>query len=130
LLNIGICDDKLIQRKYLMMLIQDFETENDVNFNLYQFDSGETLIENFNEDKELFDLLFLDNYMKEMTGLETALYIRRNNTACHIVFATASDEPNALMTASPLCILSKPVQKEDVKTILNKVLARKAGNSY
>jgi len=130
LLNIGICDDKLIQRKYLMMLIQDFETENDVNFNLYQFDSGETLIENFNEDKELFDLLFLDNYMKEMTGLETALYIRRNNTACHIVFATASDEPNALMTASPLCILSKPVQNEDVKTILNKVLARKAGNSY
>ena len=130
MLNIGICDDKLIQRKYLMMLIQDFETENDVNFNLYQFDSGDTLIENFNEDKELFDLLFLDNYMKEMTDLETALYIRRNNTACHIVFATASDEPNALMTASPLCILSKPVQNEDVKTILNKVLARKAGNSY
>ena len=130
MLNIGICDDKLIQRKYLMMLIQEYETENDVRFNLYQFDSGETLIEKFNEDKEFFDLFFLDNYMKEMTGLETALYIRRDNTACHIVFATASDEPNAFMTASPLQILSKPVQKEDIKSILNKVLAWKASNSY
>lgn len=45
MLNICICDDKLIQRKYLMMLIQEYETENDVRFKLYQFDSGETLIE-------------------------------------------------------------------------------------
>ena len=130
MLNISICDDKLIQRKYLMILIQEYETENDVRFNLYQFDSGETLLEKFNEDKEFFDLLFLDYYMKEMTGLETALYIRCYNTACHIVFATASDEANALMTASPLQILSKPVQKEDVEAILNKVLAWKASNSY
>ena len=130
MLNIGICDDKLIQRKYLMMLIQEYETENDVRFKLYQFDSGETLIEKFNEDKEFFDLFFLDNYMKGMTGLETALHIRRDNTACHIIFATASDEANAFMTASPLQILSKPVQKEDVKSILNKVLAWKAGDSY
>ncbi|KUO78522.1 MAG: histidine kinase [Desulfosporosinus sp. BRH_c37] len=130
MLNISICDDKLIQRKYLMILIQEYETENDVRFNLYQFDSGETLLEKFNEDKEFFDLFFLDYYMKEMTGLETALYIRCYNTACHIVFATASDEANALMTASPLQILSKPVQKEDVEAILNKVLAWKASNSY
>ncbi|WP_345787945.1 hypothetical protein [Desulfosporosinus meridiei] len=65
-----------------------------------------------------------------MTGLETALHIRRDNTTCHIIFASASDEANAFMTASPLQILSKPVQKKDVKFILNKVLAWKAGDSY
>lgn len=130
MLNIGICDDKLIQRKYLMLLIQEYETENDVRFNLYQFDSGETLIEKFDEDNKFFDLFFLDNYMKGMTGLETALYIRRDNTACHIVFATATDEQNAFMDAFPLQILSKPVQLEDVKSILNKVLVWKTSNSY
>ena len=129
MLNIGICDDKLILRKYLMILIQEYETENDVRFNLYQFDSGETLIDKFNEDKEFFDLFFLDYYMKEMTGLETALYIGRYNIACHIVFATASDEHSAFMAASPLQILSKPVKKEDVEAILNKVLAWKASNN-
>ena len=86
MLDIGICDDKLILRKYLMILIQEYETENDIRFNLYQFDSGETLIEKFNEDKDFFDLFFLDNYMKEMIGLETALYIRRDNTRLSYCF--------------------------------------------
>lgn len=70
---------------------------------------------------------YVDNYMKGLTGLETALSIRRVNTACHIVFVTAADEQNTFMIASPLQILSKPVQKQDVKSVLDTVLTWKTG---
>ena len=94
-------------REYMMILIHKYEAENEVRFNLYQFDNGETLIEEFNKDKDYFDLFFLDNHLCGITGLETALYIRRNNRECQIVFATASDELDTFMVVSPLQILSK-----------------------
>lgn len=127
LLNIGICDDIPIQRKFLICLIHEYEDGNDVRFNFYEFNSGEELLEKFNEDKNFFDLFFLDNYMKRLTGLKTALHIRNYNTACPIVFITASDDRYAFMAASPLQILFKPAQQEDINKILDKVLAGKIG---
>ncbi len=127
MLNIGICDDRPILREHLMMLIHEYEIEKGVHFNLYQFGSGEGLLEKFKEDKNFFDLFFLDNYMQGLTGLETALCVRRGNPACHIVFVTATDEEAAFMAASPLRILSKPAQKEDIESILDVALAWKTG---
>ena len=125
MLNIGICDDRPIFREYMMILIHEYEAENEVRFNLYQFDNGEALIEEFNKDKDYFDLFFLDNHLCGITGLETALYIRRNNRECQIVFATASDKLDTFMVVSPLQILSKPVQQEDINAILENVIAWK-----
>ena len=52
-----------------------------------------------------------------------------DNTACYIVFVTASDKQlqHAFMAASPLEILFKPLQQEDISKILDKVLAGKVG---
>lgn len=129
MLNIAICDDRPIQRKLLNLLIHEYEEQNGVRFNLYEFDSGEEIIEKFDENKNFFDFFFLDNFMKKLTGLQTALRIREDNTACHIVFVTASDKQlqNSFMAASPLEILFKPLQQEDINKILDKVLDGKVG---
>ena len=50
-----------------------------MRFNLYEFDSGEEIIEKFDENKKFFDLFFLDNFMKKLTGLQTVLRIREDN---------------------------------------------------
>ena len=129
MLNIAICDDRPIQRKLLNLLIHEYEEQNGVRFNLYEFESGEEIIEKFDENKKFFDLFFLDNFMKKLTGLQTALRIREDNTSCHIVFVTASDKQLqlAFMAASPLEILFKPLQQVDINIILDKVLVGKVG---
>lgn len=125
LLNICICDDNPLQRKLLICLIHEYEDVNEVRFNLYEFNSGEDLLKKFSEDKFLFDLYFLDNHMKRLTGIETALRLRNYNRECNIVFVTASDEKYAFKQALPLKVLYKPAQQEDINKILNMVLAEK-----
>lgn len=122
MLNIAICDDMLILRDMLEMIIHEYETENNVEFRIDHFGSGEELIEKYREGHINFDLLFLDNNMKKLTGIKTALFIRKYNESCHIVFVTASDA-HEFMAAAPLAIISKPFRKECIFEVLDKVLA-------
>lgn len=130
MLNIGICDDGALQRALVMLLIHEYENKRGVKFNLYQFSSGEDLLEEFNEDRNYFDLFFLDNRMKNITGLETASYIRQYNNACHIIFITASDVQDGFKVVAPLQVLIKPAQQEDITKILDTVLAGRIEHSH
>jgi DNA-binding LytR/AlgR family response regulator len=125
MLNVAICDDTLILRDNLEKLIHLYETENSIRFNLYLFENGEELLEKFDEDKTLFDLFFLDHFMKKLNGVETALHIRRFNTVCNIVFVSSFDNPYEFISVSPLQIIHKPANKEDVFKALDKVLSEK-----
>ena len=125
MLNIALCDDMPVLRGILEMLINEYETRNNIKFNIYHFDSGEELLEKFEENRTFFDILFLDYYMKELTGLETALRIRRYDKKCSIVFVTSSLKRNELMAVDPLRILSKSPDKEEIFDILDRVLSIK-----
>ena len=129
-LNISICDDGALQRAYLKLIIQDYESSCGVKFNLYEFSSGEELLEKFNENPNLFDLFFLDHRMKSITGLEAASCIRQRNKACYIVFITASEGQAGFEAVSPLRVLAKPAQPADVWDILDKVSAEKISCSH
>lgn len=123
MLNIALCDDIPVLRETLETLIHEYETENDIKFNIYQFDSGEELLREYEDNKTFFDIFFLDYYMKKMTGLDTALHIRHYDKKCNIIFVTSSIKRYELLEADPLRILSKPVHKEDIFSILNGVLS-------
>ena len=123
MINIVICDDMPILREVLAEMIHAYEAEKNIKYNLCEFGSGEELLETFDRDKKYFDVFFLDNRMKKLTGVDTALHIRQYNTDCHIVFVTASDTQYEFMSAAPLKILRKPAQKEDVYKILDLVSA-------
>lgn len=122
-MNIAICDDIPVLRGILEMLLHEYETENKLKLNIFHFDSGEELLEKYEDNKSFFDIFFLDYYMKKLTGLDTALHIRRYDRKCNIVFVTSSVKRYELLVADPLRILSKPVQKEDVFAVLNGVLS-------
>ncbi|MDQ7096459.1 response regulator [Desulfosporosinus sp. PR] len=129
MLNISICDDGALQRALVVLLIHEYESEFGVKFNLFQFSSGEELLEKFNQDRNLYDLYFLDNRMKKITGIETASYIRQHNKDCYIVFITASGPQDDFKVVSPLQVLIKPAQQEDITKILDKVLEGRIGRS-
>ncbi len=123
MLKIALCDDRPVLRKMLETMIQGYEAGHDVRFQVSHFGSGEELLENSGENETRFDLIFLDQHMKELSGLETALRIRQYDPTCRIVFCTASELPGQLAAASPLAILGKPVRLEEIYAVLDRVRA-------
>ena len=55
---------------------------------LDEYASGEAFLKTFR--KERYDLLFLDQYMNELSGLATAQEIRRQDPVVPLVFVTTS----------------------------------------
>ena len=123
MLNIAICDDMAILREIIEQHINNYKIDKGCSINIFHFESGEDLIDKFEEGKIKFDLFFLDFYMKELTGYETAIYIRQYDTTSHIVFVSSySKYAYKFHEVKPLGIISKPVSKDDIYSILNKVL--------
>lgn len=124
MLTIGICDDRPLCRQLLEAFIHLYEEEKDLLFDTHQFGSGEELLEEVNQRGMIFDLLFLDNSMKKLTGLETAKQIRQSASmsACSIVFVTSADDHDQFIQVQPLDVVCKPGTKEIMDAILERVL--------
>jgi len=134
MLNIGICDDFPIYCDLIEAIIRQYGEQNNILFNIWRFGSGEELIDIITREDVSFDLLFLDYYMKKLTGLETAKRIRqmeltKTKSSCNIVFITSMDNPYELVAAQPLRILSKPVNPTIINEILAQVLSEKNQNT-
>ncbi|AFQ43913.1 response regulator of the LytR/AlgR family [Desulfosporosinus meridiei DSM 13257] len=125
LLTIGICDDRPLCRHLLEAYIHLYEEKRGLLFNISQFGSGEELLEEVNKHGIIFNLLFLDNSMKKLTGLETAKQIRQSESlsTCNIVFVTSTDDYDQFTQVQPLQVVCKPGSQESIDEILNKVLA-------
>lgn len=124
MLTISICDDRSVCRQLLETLIHLYEEEKDLLFDIHQFGSGEELLEEVNQQGKIFDLLFLDNRMKKLTGLETAKQIRQSASmsTCSIVFVTSADDHDQFRQVQPLQVVCKPGTKEIMDAILERVL--------
>ncbi|WP_335743704.1 response regulator [Thermoclostridium stercorarium] len=103
-----------------------------IYFNIWRFESGEELIDTLNKENISFDLLFLDYYMKKLTGLETAKKVRqlevnsRLRPACSIVFVTSAENTYELLCVNPLRVVRKPVSQGIINEILTHVLSEKS----
>ncbi|HEY8499986.1 MAG TPA: response regulator [Clostridia bacterium] len=123
--KIGICDDVPILQDVIESYIRAYEKQHGLSFQINKFSSGEELIKEY-ENGGSYDLLFLDQKMKELTGLETALKIRKLHSpdSCGIVFVTSSDNHYQFRTVQPLKVISKPVSMETISEVLNTVTNR------
>ena len=132
MMNIGICDDITINCEVIETVILQYGAENNITFNIRKFSSGEELIDLISMEDTSFDLLFLDYYMKEFTGLETAKRVRQmeqagSKPACSIVFVTSMDNTYELMSVHPLRVIRKPISPGIINAILTYVLSEKGG---
>jgi DNA-binding LytR/AlgR family response regulator len=118
--KIGICDDVPILRDVIESYIRAYEKQKGLSFQIDKFSSGEELIKEF-EKGGSYDLLFLDQKMKILTGLETAQQIRKFNSpaSCRIVFVTSTDNHYQFRSVQPLMVIAKPVSMEMISEVLN-----------
>lgn len=113
--KIAVCDDEEVIAEQISSMIKKELTNSDIE----QFFSGEELL----AQNERFDIYFLDIQMEQLTGIETARRLRKQDESCVIVFITGVKEYvfDAFDVAA-LHYLIKPVQEEKLKEVLKRAV--------
>ena len=90
LIKIAICDDSNIDAEIMKTFIEDYYLKKNSFCEISLYSSGEELIETYQNGGNKYHLIFLDIFMKQLNGIETATLIRKNDESVKIVFCTVS----------------------------------------
>ena len=88
-MNIAICDDCASDAEEIRSYLLAYFKQHGFTGNFHLFGSGEALLAAFQPGH--FDVLFLDIFLKGISGVETAQRIRECDPNCLLVFVTTSD---------------------------------------
>lgn len=84
-MRIALCDDNAFFLKTLHKKINEICDKNDIDFEVYEFNCGNDLIDSFDENK--YDIVFLDIDMPDITGKDVANNLRaRSGNSFKLVF--------------------------------------------
>lgn len=91
-MRVAILDDLAQCRKEIRSSLQQYLDDHYVKeaIAIQEFESGEVFLSDFEKDR--YDLLFIDQYMKQLSGIETAKHIREIDPTVIIIFVTTSRE--------------------------------------
>ena len=121
-LNIAIVDDQERDRERLRFDISHWSWPSSVELGDIQcFPSGEALLENF--EPAAVQLVFMDIYMDELNGIDTARRLRARDTRVLIVFLTTSREfAFDAFPIHPFDYIVKPYERARLVGILNEAV--------
>ncbi|MDR0443102.1 MAG: LytTR family DNA-binding domain-containing protein [Treponema sp.] len=91
MLQIAVCDDHFDELADIVRLIDQYKTSKDFDCGSEYFYSGIELIDVLQKGKR-FDIYCLDIIMPEVSGIDTALEIRKYDKTAPILFFTSSPE--------------------------------------
>lgn len=121
--KIGICDDDAAQREHLMAIVAAWAKRGRCLTEVKQYSDAKAFLFEYSEEKD-FDILLLDIEMPQISGIELAKTVRRDNTAVQIVFITGYYEYfGDGFDVSALHYLVKPVDAEKLLPVLDKAAA-------
>lgn len=122
-MNIAVCDDLKEERLKLIKNAEKFFSQKNIAVRFYEFDCGEDLCAADAVVLLSLDLIFLDIYMKQLTGLKTAQTLRNNGVAVPIAFLTSSrDFAVESYDVAALAYLVKPLEKKKFETAMERFL--------
>lgn len=118
--KIAICDDEQSQTEYISSVLSAWGRQNRHTCDIRTFCSAEAFLFDYEENKT-YDILLLDIEMKDMTGIELARRIRRDNSRAEIIFITAHFEfIGEGYEVDALHYLVKPISEDKLMQVLNK----------
>jgi DNA-binding LytR/AlgR family response regulator len=123
--HIIVCDDEALYRQQIIYCIEQYDHEYQQKHNIYSYESGIELLQKAANQWGKCLLLFLDVEMSGMSGMETAMEIRKTHPEVNICFVT-SHQSYAFQSYEVEAIgyLAKPATYESVKHILEKAIER------
>ena len=90
--RIAICDDVEVERFVLKRQLMVYFQTNGREAQIQEYESGESLLADIEEGYIWPDLIFLDIYMGDLNGMDTARKLRDLGVKAPIVFLTASPD--------------------------------------
>lgn len=87
-MNIAVVEDEIIDCQKLVSGIKRYCFENNIFARIVPMRSGEEFLNSFTSGA--FDIVFLDIYLKEASGMDVAYKIREKDKDCLLIFATSS----------------------------------------
>lgn len=125
-LKIAICDDEQSQIEYIESVLKDWSKKEGYGYTLSTFDSAESFLFAY-EDAKDYDILLLDVEMKEISGIDLAKRIRRDNNRAEIIFITSHFEfYGEGYEVDALHYLIKPIAAEKLQAVLSKAAEKLA----
>ncbi|MDR2108856.1 MAG: LytTR family DNA-binding domain-containing protein [Coriobacteriales bacterium] len=119
-LRVAVCEDVDSEALILVGFIEESQLLTSVEV----FSTGEAFLEVFTA--EAFDLVFLDVYMGEITGVQVAERIRELDSQVVIVFTTTSDDfTRESYRLNAYKYMLKPIQYEDVLDALELAVVKR-----
>lgn len=89
-MKIAVIDDRKEDRDKLSDLLREQLNARGYSLTVTCFPDGESFLKQFSCGT--YDIIFLDIYMKELTGIETAQEVRRLDQNVRLIFCTTSNE--------------------------------------
>lgn len=89
-MQIAVIDDRAEDREELSLCLRHYMNRHHLDYTLTEFESGEDFLKT--ASRVNFQLVFMDIYMENMDGIETARKLRQNNKLCKIVFLTITED--------------------------------------
>ena len=131
---IAICDDEQTELNKTAKMLGDYKTKQsggcyaESDLVVECFIDVTQLLSRIREEDYSPDLILMDIYMQEMTGIEAARALREMENESRIVFLTSSRE-HALdaFRVNATQYLTKPVSEEELFALLDNLLVQNAG---
>lgn len=123
-IRFAICDDEEEQLQYLKSLVSEWARRLNLTIQLRTFTSAEAFLFAYEEDSA-YDVLLLDIEMKDISGIELARRIRKEDNHVEILFITSHFEfISEGYEVDALHYLTKPVAEDKLHAVLDKALDR------
>ncbi|MCR4908709.1 MAG: LytTR family DNA-binding domain-containing protein [Lachnospiraceae bacterium] len=89
-MNIAIIDDLISETDLLFNTLTEYSASAGNSFCIERFESGEDFLSGYQPYR--YSVIFLDIYMKGMSGIEAAVSVRKTDPEVLIVFMTSSSD--------------------------------------
>ena len=122
-LKIAICDDEQNQIEYLSGVVSAWASKNRHVARVKCYSSAKSFLFDYSVDKD-FDILLLDIEMPEMSGVELAKAVRKENSTVQIIFITGYYEYfSDGFDVSALHYLIKPADERKLLPVLDRAVS-------
>jgi DNA-binding LytR/AlgR family response regulator len=125
MINIVICDDDTRELQKTKNLCQSYaDAHKEIDIRIESFAMAAELLKKISEGQYQYDVLLLDIYMPELTGVELARKLRERQDNCQIVFLTTSKEHAVeAFSLHAAHYLVKPYTGAQLENALDKAIA-------
>lgn len=126
--RVAICDDNEIERQIFAEVLKECCKRMRQEVELVEYNSGEELILDVEENECHVELIFLDIYMPRMNGMDTAKKLRELHYDTEIVFLAGTTEYAVTgYEVGASGYLVKPVDTNKLVSVLNHIFKSEMG---